>query len=216
MALRFYYLSGSPFSWKVWLALEHKRIDYDRIVVSADAGDLKQAGYLAISPRGKAPAIVDNGFALYESSAIGEYLEDRFADSGPRLWPRDVAGRAIGRRMAAEVDAYVYPPLRRLVEELLFRREGPPDEDAIAASREAVAANLRLIACSAVGDFMLGHEPSLADFALYPMTALLRRLDLRHRQRDFAALMPESLTAWAGRIEALPYFEKTLPPHWRT
>lgn len=215
MALRFYYLSGSPFSWKVWLALEHKAVDYEMVLLSADAGDLKQAGYLAINPRGKAPAIVDDGFALYESSAIGEYLEDRFADGGPPLWPRDGVSRAIGRRMAAEVDAYVYPPLRRLVEELLLRREGEPDEGVIATSREAVAANLRLIAQSARGDFMLGDEPSLADFTLYPMIAMWGRLDLRYPEREFAALIPETLKPWAQRIEALPYFQKTWPPHWR-
>lgn len=216
MALQFYYLSGSPFAWKIWLALEHRRIDYEMVLVSFDAGDLKQHGYLAINPRGKAPAIVHDGFALYESSVIGEYLEDRFADSGPHLWPQDVLGRAIGRRIAAEADAYVYPPLRRLLEELLFRRKGEPDESVIATSREAVSENLALIAQSARGDFMLGREPSLADFALYPMIALLGRLDLRHPQREFTGLISEALKPWARRIEALPYFHKTLPPHWRT
>lgn len=216
MAIRFYYLSGSPFSWRVWLALERKAIDYDMILLSADAGDLKQADYLVINPRGKVPAIVDDGFALYESSAIGEYLEERFAGSGPPLWPGDAVERAVGRRIAAEVDCYVYPPLRRLMEELLFRREGEPDESAIATSREAVTSNLRLITQSSMGDFLLGTEPSLADFALYPMTALLGRLDRRHPQRDFSTLIPAILKSWAERIEALPYFQKTYPPHWRT
>ena len=216
MALRFYYLSGSPFSWKIWLALERKAIDYEMTVLSVDAGDLKRADYLAINPRGKAPAIVDDGFALYESAAIGEYLEDRFADQGPCLWPQDVVSRAIGRRIAAEVDSYVYPPLRRIVEELLLRRRGEPDEDAISCARDALATELLRAAQSVMGDYMLGVEPSLADFALYPMTAMLGRLDQRHPQRDFGALVPEALKSWGERIETLPYFQKTFPPHWRT
>jgi glutathione S-transferase len=216
MSVKFYYLSGSPFGWRVWLALEHKRIDYEMVLLGADAGDLKQPGFLAVNPRGKVPAITDDGYSLYESTAICEYLEERFADSGSRLWPCDLRDRANGRRIVAEVDSYVYPPLRRLVEELLFRREGIPDEAAISTAHEAVAANLNGFARSAVGDFLLGQEPSLADFALYPMTALLGRLDLRHPQRDFSGLMPENLKAWAKRVEALPYFQKTLPPHWRS
>jgi len=52
MAIRFYYLSASPFGWKVWLALERKRIDYEMVLLSADAGDLKPPGFLAINPRG--------------------------------------------------------------------------------------------------------------------------------------------------------------------
>ena len=102
MALEFYYLSGSPFSWKVWLALEHKQIPYDLRVLSADAGDLKQPAFLAISPHGKVPAIADGGFTLYESSAIVEYLEDAYAGHGHPLWPRDVRARAAARRIAAE------------------------------------------------------------------------------------------------------------------
>ena len=29
MALAFYYASGSPYAWRVWLALEHKGIPYE-------------------------------------------------------------------------------------------------------------------------------------------------------------------------------------------
>lgn len=70
MAITFYYLSGSPFSWKVWLSFERKRMSYDLRVLSADAGDLNKPAFLAINPRGKVPAIVDNRFTLHESSAI--------------------------------------------------------------------------------------------------------------------------------------------------
>jgi len=37
MAITFYYLSGSPFAWKVWLSLERKQLGYDLRVLSADA-----------------------------------------------------------------------------------------------------------------------------------------------------------------------------------
>src|SRR5262249_4157483 len=76
MALTFYYGSGSPFAWRVWLALEHKHIPYTFKRMQFDNGDLHTPEYLAINPRHKVPAIVDDGFALYESAAIVEYLED--------------------------------------------------------------------------------------------------------------------------------------------
>ena len=28
-------------------------------------------------------------------------------------------------------------------------------------------------------------------------------------------LLPPKIEAWAKRIEALPYFDKTFPPHWK-
>ena len=29
MTVTLYYMSGSPYAWRVWLALEHKRIPYE-------------------------------------------------------------------------------------------------------------------------------------------------------------------------------------------
>ena len=40
MALTFYYGSGSPYGWRVWLALEHKQITYELKTMSFSAGDL--------------------------------------------------------------------------------------------------------------------------------------------------------------------------------
>jgi glutathione S-transferase len=70
MSLTLYSLSGSPYAWRVWLALEHKRIAYELKNVSYDAGDFKNPSFRALNPRARVPVIVDNGFALYESAAI--------------------------------------------------------------------------------------------------------------------------------------------------
>lgn len=34
MSITFYYGSGSPYAWRVWLALEHKRLPYELTVLS--------------------------------------------------------------------------------------------------------------------------------------------------------------------------------------
>ena len=46
MANTFYCGSGSPFAWKVWLVLEHKKLAYDLKVLSFQAGDLKKPEFL--------------------------------------------------------------------------------------------------------------------------------------------------------------------------
>jgi glutathione S-transferase len=82
MTIDFYYGSGSPYAWRVWLALEHKALPYKLHVMSFDKGDLKTPSFLRINPRGRVPAIVDNGFPLFESAAILDYLDDAYPGSG--------------------------------------------------------------------------------------------------------------------------------------
>ena len=48
MALTLYYLSGSPYAWRVWLGLEHKHMPYELINMSYDAGDFKKPEFVSI------------------------------------------------------------------------------------------------------------------------------------------------------------------------
>ena len=71
MALTLYYLSGSPYAWRVWLALEHKGIPCQLRSMSYDAGDFQKPDFAALNPRRRVPVVVEeDGFALYESAAI--------------------------------------------------------------------------------------------------------------------------------------------------
>ena len=125
MAITFYYGSGSPFAWKVWLVLEHKQLSYQLKLMSLQSGELKKPEYLAINPRGKVPTLIDDGYTLWESSVIVEYLEERYPEHS--VLPRNPEDRALARRVAAEADQYLYPVLRRLMEQTLFRPDGNGD-----------------------------------------------------------------------------------------
>lgn len=119
MALTFYYGSGSPYAWRVWLALEHKQLPYEQKVMSFSAGDLTKPDFLAINPRHKVPAIVDDGFALYESQAILEYLDERYP-APPRLLSGDLRRRAVIRRIIQEADQYLSAAFDPLLEQIFF------------------------------------------------------------------------------------------------
>lgn len=213
MGLTFYYLSGSPFAWKVWLALEHKAIAHERVTLSAERGELKRPEFLRINPRAKAPAIVHDGFVLYESSAIVDYLDDAFG--GAPLWPDDARARAVARRIAGEANDYVYPSVRRLVVELLMTRNAPPNEATIAEARASLSLELGRAAEALSGRFAAGDSPTIADYTLYPLVAILvRRLHVKHPARELAALVPEELVRWMRSVESLPHFDATFPPHW--
>jgi glutathione S-transferase len=215
MSLTFYAASGSPFAWKVWLALEHKLLAYDVKILSVSAGDMRKPEYAAINPRMKVPAVVvDGGFSLYESSAIVEYLEERYP-RGPSLLPTDIQRRAIARRIAAEMDAYFHAAAMRLYRQTTMRRDGDGDAKEIAAAKGELGLELERIERAMTEDWLV-DAPSVADFAAYPMLAGIRRFgDVVVPQHSLSAQFGPRTRAWMKRVEALPYFETCYPPHWR-
>ena len=214
MALTFYYGSGSPYGWRVWLGLEHKHIAYEQKVMSFSAGDLTQPDFLAINPRHRVPAIVDEGFSLYESAATLEYLDEKYRP-GPALFPGDVSQRARVRRMVQESDQYYALAMERLVDEVLFKPTEKWEHEQIAAARRAVADELSMWEKLAGKAFLAGEEVSAADFTLYPLVALTRRMQKKKPDLNVDEMIGPKVATWMRRIEALPYFQKTWPPHWK-
>ncbi|UCH46898.1 MAG: glutathione S-transferase family protein [Betaproteobacteria bacterium] len=212
--ITFYYGSGSPFAWRVWLALEHKELPYDLKVMSFSSGDLKAPEYLRMNPRGKVPTIEDDGFSLYESAAIVEYLEDQYPQSGATLFPGDARSRAHLRRLVNEADLYLDAAGRKLVQAVLFTNKEDWDEARISAGRVAVAAELSTFEDYLSGDYY-GDELSAADFTIYPLVALMRRMEVRKPDLDVASLIGPKMSAWIQRVESLPFYSRTYPPHWK-
>ncbi len=213
MALVFYYGSGSPFAWKVWLTLEHKQVAYEPKLLSFDRGDTRGPEFLAVNPRGQVPAIVDNGYALWESHAIVEYLEEQYPQRP--LLPSDPEGRATVRRLMFEADNHLSEAQTDLFAATLFRKADVAEDAAkIAAGRDKVLQELSRWNELLTGEYLAGSL-SLADFAVYPYVRQIRRVDERQPQNGLGDRMPQRLTAWMRRIEALPYYAKTIPPHWK-
>lgn len=209
-----YYASGSPFAWRAWLALEHKSLSYGMRSMSFSDGDLKTPEFRKINPRGKVPAIVDDGFSLYESAAILEYLDDQYPDSGSLLFPGSSTARANIRRLINEADLYLDHANRKILGPVLFTKEENWDDRLIANGRDAVAAELANFEAMLSEDYFAG-ELSAADYTIYPMVALTLRADLRKPDLDMASLIGPKMTAWMKRVESLPFFAKTYPPHWK-
>ena len=87
------YTWSTPNGRKVSIMLEELGLAYNVHPIDIGKGDQFAAGFVAISPNSKIPAIVDRdgpggqAFALFESGAILLYLADktsRFLPSGPR------------------------------------------------------------------------------------------------------------------------------------
>lgn len=213
MAVTFYYASGSPYAWRVWLALESKRIAHAFKLLSFDAGDLRKPEFLALNPRHRVPVLVDDGFALSESAAILDYIDERWP-AEPRLFDPDIQRRAVQRRMIREADGDVAPILEKLAEAILFTPAEKRSEAEIAKLKDKLEKELGFWEAALSGDYLAGAL-SAADLTLYPFLALFLRMETRHPPLATQSLLGPRLAGWNARMQALPIVKQTWPPHWK-
>ncbi|MBK8262756.1 MAG: glutathione S-transferase family protein [Nannocystis sp.] len=215
MAITFYYGSGSPFAWKIWLVLEHKGLTYEAKRVMFDAKELKSEAFLALNPRGRVPVLVDDGLVIYESNAIAEHLEDRHPT--PTVLGDTPAARARTRQIAAEADADLYRAQRELMANTLFRPAERRDTEAIERARGALLQELthwqRLLG---EAPYFGGPAPSLADYTAFPLLRAIVRVDDREPGLGLGDRTPAWQRDYLARMEASPAVQKTWPPHWRS
>ncbi|HEX4943846.1 MAG TPA: glutathione S-transferase family protein [Usitatibacteraceae bacterium] len=218
MALVFYHGHGSPYSWRVWLALEHLGIPYELKVLSFAEKDTSKPEFVAINPRHQVPTIVDDGFALWESLAILEYLDERGGTGARRLYPGTAQERARIRRLVREDEEHLdRKGLTPVYDELYLKPAGtPPDEARLEEGRSRLREELGYFGRELRGPFLAGETPTAADFVLYPDIAYVKRIGVKKPASRLEGILPGPIAQWASRIEALPYFEKTYPPHWRS
>lgn len=216
MALTFFHGHGSPYSWRVWLALEHLGLPYELKVISFSDKDQLKPEFVALNPRHQVPTIVHEGFALWESLAILEYLDE--IAGGHRLFPGTAQERARLWRLAREDEEHLDGKgLTPIYDELYKKAEGvAPDEARLEAGRKKLREELDYFGGELRGAFLAGDAPSAADFVLYPDVAYVKRIALKKPQSKLEGILPPPIAQWAARIEALPYFGKTFPPHWRS
>jgi glutathione S-transferase len=95
----------------------------------------------------------------------------------------------------------------------LFRK-GPADAAALAEIHQRLAEELPRYEAALSGDFF-SAELSLADFTVYPRVRFICRIDERQPGEDWGRHIPPRIADWMKRIEALPYYARTIPPHWK-
>ena len=215
MSLTLYYGSGSPYAWRVQLALEHKALPYDLKVLSFSAGDTRKPEFLALNPRHEVPVLVDGDFVLYESNAIVEYLDEAYPGRGAPLFPGDARQRALIRRMVLEVDHHFDKATDDVMTQAFWKKPEEREPEKVVSGRKAAVEEIGMVTRAMKGDYLAGPL-SAADFTLYPLVAALWRAQMKLPDLDADGMMTPQLRAWKGRIEALPFFDKTIPPHWRS
>lgn len=90
---------ASPYAMSAFVALQEKELPFDIKTVDLSANANHEPGYAAVSLTRRVPTLVHNGFALSESSAIAEYIDEVFG--GTPLYPVEPRARARARQVQA-------------------------------------------------------------------------------------------------------------------
>jgi glutathione S-transferase len=220
MAIEVFWGSGSPFAWRVLLALEAKGLPYQSRLLEFSKGDHRKPTYLALNPRGRVPTLRDGDYTVYESIAILAYLDKKYPQT-PLFGVTPEETGAVWRAVC-ETTSYLEQPTESFTLPVY-------DADPSAAKADQIRAALPLIhdelarreAVLREHDWLAVATLSAADIAAFPLIKSL----LRAAGKPAAASHPHDLTpfdvrypalaAWLARVEAMPGYDRTYPPHWR-
>jgi glutathione S-transferase len=96
----------SSWSMRPWVLLKQADIAFEEVMVRfgkdtfVDDSAFKQ-GVRTVSPAGRVPVLLDDGFAVWDTLAIAEYIAEKFQQK--QLWPQQAHARARARSICAEM-----------------------------------------------------------------------------------------------------------------
>ncbi|GAB2470906.1 glutathione transferase [Comamonas humi] len=127
----------SPYAMSVFVALTEKAVPFRMESVNLEKGENQHPAYAGVSLTQRVPTLVHDGFALSESSAITEYLDETFG--GTALYPSEPRARARARQVQAWLRSDLLPIRQeRSTEVVFYSRKG----QLLTAQARAAAAKL--------------------------------------------------------------------------
>jgi glutathione S-transferase len=218
--MELFWISGSPPSWRVMLALEIKQLDYTSHQLDSTLKQHKSVDYLQLNPRGQVPVLRVEDTIVRESLAIIAYL-DRLHPIPPLLGTDPAATGQIWQWLM-DFENHLRPAMATIAL-AIFRDRRELQLEEIAAATEIIKFEIgeidRQLARQA---YLTDRAFSAADITLYPSLQWLRRALTQSKipkiTQQVAEVLAtaEHLQQWERSIEAIPGYDKTYPPHWRS
>jgi glutathione S-transferase len=191
----------SPYAMSVFVALTEKRLPFEVRTLDLAACANNEPDYALISLTQRVPTLIDGDFALSESSAIAEYLDEVHPD--PPIFPAERQKRARARQLQAWLRSDFLPIRQERPTPSIFY--GQPMSAALSPAAQISSRKLCAAACELLGhggENLFGHW-SIVDVDL---TLMLNRLILNGDEvpaglADYARLQWErpSVQQWVRR-----------------
>lgn len=209
MILYDYFRSSA--SYRVRIALNLKQVDYVKTPVNLVNAEQVSQDYKHLNPQGLVPALKDEEHVICQSSAICEYLDEKF-ESHPLLPKNDLPGRAYIRAIANTIACDIHP-LNNL--RVLKYLENTLDVDQtnkmewyshwLISGLEAVEETITSHPYS--GAFCYADSPSLADIYLIPQLYNAKRFNIDYSHLKNICEIERNCRALTAFINAHPDHE---------
>ena len=204
MKLYFHPMSGN--SRRALLVATHLEVSLERIVIDLTKGEQRGVPHVQRNPNARVPVLEDDGFVLWESRAIMQYLADK--TPGQTLLPTEPRGRADVCRWLFWCAAHMAPANAILVQENFVKPlmgRGPSDPVEVARGEAQVAQFAPVLDAHLAGRTWVAQDRlTLADYSLAAGFALAgpARLPIE----PYA-----NLRAWLARVQELDAWKRTTP-----
>ncbi len=138
-------LYTSPYAMSVYVALREKSLPFELLTIDLEAGRNHEPAFAKTSLTHRIPTLVDGQFALSESSAIDEYLDEAYPQI--RIYPADLKERARARQVQAWLRSALMPIREERSTNVIFVRPSakPLSEAGRAAAQLLIDAAEELI-----------------------------------------------------------------------
>jgi glutathione S-transferase len=195
----------SPRAFKTVVVARHLELEPELAIVDLVKGDHMKPEFVALNPNHRMPVLEDDGFVLWESNAIMQYLASKRPEPG--LWPSDPRQQADVSRWQCWELAHWEPACATLLFERFVKQlfgQGDPDPEKVERGEREFREFGQVLDQHLRGrDWLVGRGMTLADVSVgcwltcealgrYPMAGFTE------------------IARWHGNLQSLPAWEKSL------
>jgi glutathione S-transferase len=157
--------------------------------------------YLKLNPYSRVPTLEEDGFVLYESTAILNYLEATHPN--PPLLPADAKGRALVDMHVKLCDLQMSRQTGTIVFPKRFMPKERWNEADMLKAKEEIEKHLGIVDRTLGNkEYLVADRYTLADLCYIPFLEFLPLMEISP---------PAAVAAWTARLQSRPSSIKTKP-----
>lgn len=199
--IQFYMMKFSPPCRAVWMLLKHMGLKFNTTHFDLFKGEQMNPGFMKVNPRHCVPTIVDNGFVLWESRAILQYLVNQYGKGeNEKLYPKDPRQRAkIDSLLQFDLGA-LYNAITEYGTKIAFHNTVDPEKEKALQEKLAILESMMDGSTYIAG----GSSLTIADLSILASLSFLMPLDF-----DFSGY--KNISTWLGKMRnELPSYKECI------